>query len=34
MNEFDHRVVNEDVDVAVDDLTRVLTSVLGEGPDG
>ena len=34
MNEFDHRVVNADVDVAVEDLTRVLASVLGEEPRG
>lgn len=34
MNEFDHRVVNSDVDTAVDDLTRVLASVLGEAPRG
>lgn len=34
MNEFDHRVVNADVDVAVDELTRVLASVLGEEPRG
>jgi guanylate kinase len=34
MNEFDHRVVNADVDVAVDDLTRVLASVLEEEPRG
>ena len=34
MNEFDHRVVNADVDTAVDDLTRVLADVLGEEPSG
>lgn len=34
MNEFDHRVVNADVNVAVNDLTRVLASVLGEDPRG
>lgn len=34
MNEFDHRVVNADVEVAVGDLTRVLASVLGEEPRG
>jgi guanylate kinase len=34
MNEFDHRVVNADVDTAVEDLTRVLASVLGEAPRG
>ena len=34
MNEFDHRVVNAEVDAAVDDLTRVLASVLGEAPRG
>lgn len=34
MNEFDHRVVNADVAVAVEDLTRVLAGVLGEAPRG
>lgn len=34
MNEFDHRVVNADVEVAVGDLTRLLASVLGEEPRG
>ncbi len=34
MNEFDHRVVNADVEVAVDDLTRVLASVLEVEPRG
>ena len=34
MNEFDHRVVNADVDTAVEDLTRVLADVLGEAAHG
>ena len=34
MNEFDHRIVNEDVAVAIEELAQVLAAATGQGPHG